>query len=181
MSAQPDAHGGYLVRAETLEGVDVRGLARAALERDGQPVAAAGLLVSLSLPERVIRLAFDGPHTYGRGGAAWYRDHHALAEALSRVLPLTVHAYAFDPEGFEGVATYGAGSRVGGETVRYDDLDLELDELTESEFEALREAWPLGRLAQVLGMTRGQLLRLPYAPGSLLPLEGPPPDPGRGG
>jgi hypothetical protein len=171
-----DAHGGYLVRAETLEGVDLQGLARAALERDGQPSTSAGLLVSVSGPERVIRLAYDGPHTYGKSGAAWYRDHHALAAALSLALPVTVHAYSFDPDAFEAVSTYGGGARVGGETVVYDELDLDLEELSEPAFEEVREGWPLGRLARLLGMSRGALLRLPYAPGQLLPLDGPPLD-----
>jgi hypothetical protein len=170
VSAPSDAHGGYLVRAETLEGVDLQQLARTALERDGQPSASAGLLVSLSGPERVIRLAYDGPHTYGRSGATWYRDHHALAAALSGALPVTVHAYSFDPDSFEGVSTYGGGARVGGETVVYDELDLDLEELSEPEFERVRESWPLGRLARLLGMRRGQLLPLDGPPFDLGPL-----------
>jgi hypothetical protein len=173
LAARIDAHGGYLLRAETLEGVDLRAVARDALERDGQLASAAGLLVSVSAPEKLVRLAYDGPHTYGRSGALWYRQHHALAAALSLALPVTVHAYAFDPDLLEGVTTYGNGAQVGGETVLYEELDLDVEELSEADFEALREGWPLGRLARLLGLDRARLLRLPYASGVLVSLDGP--------
>ncbi len=167
-----DAHGGYLVRAATLEGLDLRGLARAALESDGQPPGAAGLFVSLDAERRLVRLAYDGPHTYGPSGADWYRTHHALAAALSLELEGTVQAYAFDPERFEAVAAYGGGAMVGGETVLYEELDLDLEDLSEADFEALRQEWPMGRLATLLGLSREEFLRLPYATGMLLPLQG---------
>jgi hypothetical protein len=173
LAARIDAHGGYLLRAETLEGVDLRRLAREALELDGESPGASGLLVSVSAAEKLVRLAYDGPHTYGRSGALWYRQHHALAAALSLALPVTVHAYAFDPDALEGVTTYGNGAQVGGETVLYEELDVEVEELSEADFEALREKWPLGRLARLLGLDRRRLLRLPYAPGVLLSWEGP--------
>ncbi|HXX32430.1 MAG TPA: hypothetical protein VEJ89_17135 [Myxococcaceae bacterium] len=170
-AARIEAHGGYLLRVESLEGVDLRDLARRALALDGLNRAPVSLLVSTSAPGSVVRLAYDSAHTYGQQGALFYRGHHALASALSQALPVTVHAYVFDPDLLEGVATYGAGARVGGETVVYDELDLDLEELSDEEFEAVREAWPLGRLAQLLGLTRAELLRLPYAPGQLVPLE----------
>jgi hypothetical protein len=167
-----DAHGGYLVRAETLEGLDLPGLARAALESDGQSPASADLFVSVDPLRRLVRLAYDGPHTYGPAGAEWYRQHQALSAALSLALPGTVHAYAFDPDRFEAVTAYGGGTAVGGETLLYEELDLDLEDLTEADFEALREGWPMGRLARLLGLSRDELLRLPYAPGVLVPLQG---------
>jgi len=174
-AARIEAHGGYLVRAETLEGVDLQALARGALEREGVSGRSAGLLVSTWAPRKLIRLAYDAPHTYGRSGARWYREHHALAEALSRATPLTVHAYTFDPDLLEGVVTYGGGAPVGGETLVYDELDLDVEELSDAEFEAAEELWPLGRLAQLLGLSRGELLRLPYAEGQLVSLDAAPP------
>jgi hypothetical protein len=173
LAARIEAHGGYLLRAESLEGVDLRTLARDALERDGERTSSGGLLVSVSAPEKLVRLAYDGPHTYGSSGARWYRHHHALAAALSLALPVTVHAYAFDPDVLEGVTTYGNGAQVGGETVLYEELDVDVEELSDADFEALREKWPLGRLARLLGLDRARLLRLPYAPGVLVSLEGP--------
>jgi hypothetical protein len=166
-----DAHGGYLVRAETLEGLDLQRLARAALEEEGQSPDAAGLFVSLDAERRLVRLAYDGPHTYGPAGAEWYRAHHALAAALSLKLEGTVHVYAFDPDRFEAVIAYGGGAVVGGETVLYEEQDLDLEDLSEEDFDALREHWPMGRLARLLGLNREELLRLPYAPGTLLSLH----------
>jgi len=167
-----DAHGGYLVRAETLAGLDVQRLARAALTRDGQPPDSAGLFVSTDTERRLVRLAYDGPHTYGPAGADWYRTHHALAAALSLELEGTAHAYAFDPDRFEAVVAYGGGVVVGGETILYEEQDLDLENLSEADFEALRQHWPMGRLAQLLGLGREELLRLPYAQGALLSLQG---------
>jgi hypothetical protein len=166
-----DAHGGYLVRADSLAGLDVEKLACAALARDGQLVDAAGLFVSVDAERRLVRLAYDGPHTYGPAGAEWYRTHHALAAALSLDVEGTVHAYAFDPDRFESVTAYGAGGLVGGETILYEEQDLDLEDLSEADFDALREHWPMGRLAQLLGLGREELLRLPYAPGSLFALQ----------
>jgi hypothetical protein len=168
-----DAHGGYLFRAETLDGLDVHRLAHDALEQEGVATSSSGLFVSVDRERRLVRLAYDGPHTYGPAGANWYRDHQALAAGLSLCLEGTVHAYAFDPDRFEAVTAYGAGAVVGGETLLYEEQDLEVEDLSEAAFEALRARWPMGRLAQLLGLGREELLRLPYAPGTLLPLEGP--------
>ena len=67
--------------------------------------------------------------------------------------------------------TYGGGQRVGGETLRYDDTEIEDDALSEEAFEKLRERWPMGHLGRLLGLARGELLRLPYARSVLVPLE----------
>ncbi len=168
-----EAHGGYLLRADSLAGVALQGLGRTALEADGQSPEGAGLLVSLDASRRVVRLAYDGPHTYGPAGAQWYREHQALAAALSRAQEGTVHAYAVDPDLFEAVRAYSGGAPVGGETLLYEELDLELEELSEAQFAALRERWPMGRLARLWGLSREELLRLAYAPGTLLALQGP--------
>jgi len=168
-----DAHGGYLLRAEGLGGVPLQRLGRTALQADGQPAEAAALLVSVDSARKLVRLAYDGPHTYGPAGAQWYREHQALAAALSSAFEATVHAYAFDPDRFEAVTAYGAGAPVGGETLVYEERDLDVEDLSDEEFERLRDSWPMGRLARLLGLTREELLRLPYAPSALLPLEGP--------
>jgi hypothetical protein len=166
-----DAHGGYLFRAESLEGLDLQALARAALEKDGLSAASSGLFFSFDAGRRLLRLAYDGPHTYGPAGAEWYRQHQALAAALSTAREGTVHAYAFDPDRFESVTAYGGGAVVGGETLLYEEQDLDVEELSESAFEAVRQHWPMGRLAGLVGLSREELLRLPYAPGTLLPLS----------
>ena len=147
--------------------------------QEGSPPE-GGLLVTVSRRRKVVRLAFDAPHTYGRRGARWYASHHALACSLSRVAGATVHAYVFDPEEYEEVIAWGNGRRVGGDRVVYDDVELP-DELSEGlqgdaaqqeAFERLRSRWPLGHLAYVFGLTREELVRLPRAQGVLLPLEG---------
>ncbi len=121
-----DAHGGYLLRAEGVAGVSLQRLGRAALEADGQSPEAAALLVSVDTGRKLVRLAYDGPHTYGPAGAQWYREHQSLAAALSSAFEATVHAYAFDPDRFEAVTAYGAGAPVGGETLVYDERDLDV-------------------------------------------------------
>jgi hypothetical protein len=168
-----EAHGGYLFRAESLAGLDVQGLARAALEADGQAPSSAGLFLSLDANNRLVRLAYDGPHTYGPAGADWYLQHQGLALLLSRQLEGVVHAYAFDPDRFESVTVYGGGGVVGGETLQYETLDLDVETLSDDAFEAARQRWPVGRLAALLGLGREAFLRLPYAPGVLLALDGP--------
>ncbi|MBF5042646.1 hypothetical protein FGE12_09560 [Aggregicoccus sp. 17bor-14] len=142
--------------------------------------AGCGLLVTVNRRRKVVRLAYDAPHTYGRRGAQWYGAHHALARTLSRVASATVHAYVFDPDEREEVISWGNGRRVGGECVVYDDVELpeemgdgEGGEAEERAFERLRARWPLGHLAYVYGLTREELLRLPRAEGLLLPLEVP--------
>jgi hypothetical protein len=167
--ARSEAHGGYLCRLESLEGGDLPRLARESLEADGQPSEGAGLLVSVV--KKVVRLAYDAPHTYGRRGAQWYGKHHVLASRLSTLYGVTVHAYVFDPDELEQVVTYGGGQRVGGETLRYDEAEIEDDALSEEAFEKLRERWPMGHLGRLLGLARGELLRLPYARSVLVPLE----------
>jgi hypothetical protein len=84
---------------------------------------------------------------------------------------VTVHAYAFDPEELEQVVTYGAGRRVGGETLRYDEAEIEDDALSEEAFEKVRARWPIGHLGRLLGLERAELLRLPYARSVLIPLD----------
>jgi len=167
--ARSQAHGGYLCRLESLEGTTLPRLAREALEVDGQPSAGAGLLVSVQ--KKVVRFAYDAPHTYGRRGALWYGEHHALAARLSVVFGATVHTYVFDPDALEQVVTYGAGRRVGGDLLRYEDAEVDDDELSEEAFEALRERWPLGHLGRLLGLSRAELLRLPYASSMLIALD----------
>lgn len=167
--ARSEAHGGYLCRLDSLPGEVLPRLARESLESDGEPSEGAGLLVSVV--KKVVRLAYDAPHTYGRRGAQWYGKHHALAAGLSTVLGTTVHAYVFDPDELEQVVTYGAGHRVGGETLRYDEAEIEDEALSEEAFEKLRERWPMGHLGRLLGLGRSELLRLPYARGVLIPLD----------
>ena len=167
--SRSQAHGGYLCRLETLDGGELPRLARESLEADGQSSEGAGLLVSVV--KKVVRFAYDAPFTYGRRGAQWYGKHHALAAQLSTAFGVTVHAYAFDPEELEQVVTYGAGRRVGGETLRYDEAEIEDDALSEEAFEKLRARWPIGHLGRLLGLDRQELLRLPYARSVLIPLD----------
>jgi hypothetical protein len=165
-----DAHGGYLCRLDGLEGGALPRLGREALAADGQEVEGAGLLVSVF--RKVVRFAYDAPHTYGRRGAQWYGRHHSLAARLSTHYGASVHAYVFDPDELEQVVTYGAGRRVGGETLRYEEAEIDSDELSEEAFETLRDRWPMARLGRLLGLTRDELLRLPYARSVLIRLDG---------
>jgi hypothetical protein len=167
--SRSQAHGGYLCRLETLDGGELPRLARESLEADGQTPEGAGLLVSVV--KKVVRFAYDAPFTYGRRGAQWYGKHHALAARLSTAFGVTVHAYAFDPDELEQVVTYGAGNRVGGETLRYDEQEIEDDALSEEAFEKIRARWPIGHLGRLLGLERSELLRLPYARSVLIALD----------
>src|SRR5215469_4925937 len=167
--ARSEAHGGYLCRLESLPGEALARIARESLESDGEPSEGAGLLVSMV--KKVVRFAYDAPHTYGRRGAHWYGTHHALAARLSTALGVTVHAYVFDPEEVELVVSYGAGQRVGGETLRYEEVDVDEDDLSEEAFDKPRERWPMGHLGRLLGLDRQELLRLPRAESVLLPLD----------
>jgi hypothetical protein len=164
-----EAHGGYVCRLESLEGGELPRLARESLESEGEPSEGAGLLVSVV--KKVVRFAYDAPHTYGRRGAQWYGTHHALAARLSTAFGVTVHAYAFDPDELEQVVTYGDGHRVGGDTLRYEDAEIDDPALSEEAFEKIRARWPLGHLGRLLGLARPELLRLPYAPSVLIPLD----------
>ena len=167
--ARSEAHGGYLCRLESLPGEALTRIARESLASDGEPSEGAGLLVSMV--KKVVRFAYDAPHTYGRRGAHWYGTHHALAARLSTALAVTVHAYVFDPEETELVVSYGGGQRVGGETLRYEEVDVDEDDLSEEAFDKLRQRWPMGHLGRLLGLDRQELLRLPRAESVLLPLD----------
>ena len=168
-----EAHGGYLMRLESFDGLELGLLAREALACEGVEDE-CGLLVSADARRKVVRLAYDGAHTYGRRGARWYERHHALARLLSRASGVTVHTYVFDPEEMELVLAHGAGRPVGGERLVYSDVEVpeELDvEGDAAAFERLRARWPLGHLAQVLGLSRAELLRLPRSSSVLLSLD----------
>jgi hypothetical protein len=168
--ARSEAHGGYLCRLESLPGEALARMARESLASDGEPSEGAGLLVSVV--KKVVRFAYDAPHTYGRRGAHWYGSHHALAASLSTALGVTVHAYVFDPDELELVVSYGDGHQVGGETLRYEEVEVDEDDLSEEAFDKLRERWPMGHLGRLLGLARPELLRLPRADSVLLPLDG---------
>jgi hypothetical protein len=170
-----EAHGGYLCRFEELDAAELVLLARDALVQEGIRPGDCSLLVSALERAKVLRFAYDGAHTYGRRGARWYETHHAFARGLSSVLGSTVHAYVFDPDELEQVVSFGGGRKVGGERLRYEDAELPGDEegeLDERSFEALKERWPLGHLAKVLGIERDELLRIARTPTTLLEFEG---------
>lgn len=165
-----EAHGGYLVRMERFDVVDLVSLAREALRVDGGDPSDASLQISVISRRKVVRLAYDTPLTYGRAGAAWYARHHALARVLSRCGQLTVHAYTVDDD-HEQVTAYGSGRKVGGERLDYADLDFPA-ELSDDGFDRLKERWPLGHLAYVFGVTRKELLAMPRLPSALVSLDG---------
>ena len=167
-----EAHGGYLSRYEDVDVAWLAQIARLALDEDGQAHDDCGLLVTVLPGPRVIRFAFDGAHSYGRAGARWYMTHHAFARRLSQHLQTAVHAYAFDPDDLELVASYGNGRHVGGETLRYEDAEFPDgdDEDEELSFELMKLKWPLGHLAKVLGVHREELIRLPRQKTALLDL-----------
>ncbi len=150
-------------------------LARQALAEDGRDGESCSLAISRVPNKKVIRLAFDAPHTYGRRAAAWYQEHHAFARLLSAHFNTRVHAYAIDPEEFEQVSTYACGRPVGGDEIRYVDVDPPPDGAGDDAFEKIRSSWPLGHLARVLGVTRAELVRLPRFPTALLELDAEPP------
>jgi hypothetical protein len=169
-----EAHGGYLVRLESLGGLELIRLAREALALDGA-TGATGLHVTVNRRRKVVRLAYVGPFTAGRQGAHWYAAHHALPRLLSRAANVTVHAYVFDPDEGEEVIAYGNGRRVGGERVVYEDVELpgRPEDVDDAAFKHMQERWPMGHLAYVFGLTRKELLRLPLAvPGRVLALDG---------
>jgi hypothetical protein len=149
-------------------------LAREALVEDGQSPAECSLLITALQPSKVLRLAYDAPHTYGRGGARWYDSHHAFARRLSRAFQITVHAYVLDPEELEAVYSYAEGRPVGGEALRYEDDDAFLGgDLDDRAFEKLKGRWPLGHLSKVLGLQRQELIRIPRSGAvALLNLDG---------
>lgn len=163
------SHGGYLVRLETFEGLELVRLAREALAlEEGLLGPEACLRVSVSRRRKVIRLAYEGAH--GARGARWYGAHHELPRLLSHAANVTVHAYVFDSSEGEEVIAYGNGRRVGGERLVYEDVELpcEPEELDDVAFAKLRSRWPLGHLAYIFNLTREELLGLPRSPASLL-------------
>jgi hypothetical protein len=167
-----EAHGGYLSRYEDVDTAWLARLGASALAEDGEQTDDCGLLVTVLPGARVVRFAFDGAHSYGRAGARWYLRHHAFARRLSEHLATAVHAYVFDPDDLELVVSYGNGRHVGGETLRYEDAempDIEDDE-GEISFELMKNRWPLGHLAKVLGVHREELIRLPRQKTALLEL-----------
>ncbi len=163
-----EAHGGYLFILEQYPTAELIRLARLALAEDGHNGESCSIAVSRVPGKKVTRLAFDSPHTYGRRGALWYEEHHALARLLSSQANTRVHVYVLDPEDYERVITYAGGRSVGGEALRYDDVDPPPDE---HEFKKMQSQWPLGYLAQLLGVTRADLVSLPRAPSVLLELD----------
>jgi hypothetical protein len=166
-----EAHGGYLGRYEDVDVSWLQSLGRDALQSEGVEADDCGLLVTVIPGQRVVRFAFDGPHTYGRQGARWYLHHHAFARRLSEHLHQTVSAYCFDPEELEQVINYGNGRRVGGELLRYEEVELD-DEADDDDasFEAMKQKWPLGHLARVLGVERDVLIKLPRQSSALIEL-----------
>lgn len=176
-----ESHGGYLCRLDSLDARTLVRLARRALPLEGITDRGEVSLLVSALPHRkVVRLAYDAAFTYGRRGARWYEGHHALARLISRELGTPVHAYVLDVDDLEQVTSYGNGQQVGGERLRLEDAelpdDVDLDTLDDLAFEALKEAWPLGHLARVYGVTREELVRMPrHARGVLIDLDAPQP------
>jgi hypothetical protein len=168
-----ESHGGYLCQYQDLDAAWLRQLACQALEEDGQSPADVGLLVTILGGPGIVRFAWDAPFTYGRRGARWYLTHHALARRLSEHLRVTVHAYAFDPEEVEQVIALANGRRVGGEVLRYADVELPDEDADDDAFEKLQAGWPLGYLARVLGIDRAELLRIARASSALIELGRP--------
>lgn len=166
-----EAHGGYLCRFEDVDVAWLQQVARASLEEDGQKTDDVALQVTLLGGPGLVRFAWDAPFTYGRQGARWYLSHHALARRLSEHLKTALHVYVFDPDELEQVMAYGNGRRVGGELLRYVDVDFDIDEDDDVAFEKLKNKWPIGHLARVLGVAREELLRLPRQSTALIDLR----------
>ena len=169
-----EAHGGYLIRTESLGGLKLKELARRALVLDGAP-ADTLLTISVYPRRKVIRLALDGPHSLGRRGAHWYTRHQALARLLSQEAGITVHSYVYDPQEYEEVMAFGGGQNVGGERLPYDEVELPecLDgEFDDEAFAQMQSRWPLGHLAWVYGVERELLLDLHRTPTTRLVLNG---------
>lgn len=166
------AAGGYFIRLESFEGLDLVGLARQALVLEGVEPAGARLRVGAHRKRRVVHLTLEAPALGGAAGARWFSQHPALARLLSGVTDAAVQSWACDPEAFEEVFTWARGRRVGGERLEYSTVDLPPDaETDDAAFERLRRTWPLGHLAHVFGLPREDLLALTRARGLLLPLE----------
>lgn len=166
-----EAHGGYLCRFEDVDVAWLQQVARASLEEDGQKTDDVALQVTLLGGPGLVRFAWDAPFTYGRQGARWYLSHHSLARRLSEHLKTALHVYVFDPDELEQVMAYGNGRRVGGELLRYVDVDFDIDEDDDVAFQKLKNKWPIGHLARVLGVAREELLRLPRQSTALIDLR----------
>lgn len=166
-----ESHGGYLCRYEDVDVAWLQQVARLSLAEDGQEWNDVGLQITVLNGPAVVRFSWDAPFAYGRAGTRWYVEHHALARRLSEHLGLTVHAYAFDPDEIEQVGAWGNGRKVGGETLRYHEVDLDEDD--EVGFERAKKSWPMSHLARVLGVPREELIRIPRRPMVLLDLAAP--------
>ena len=168
------AHGGYLLRPEGLKSLDLVELARSALAFEGEDPSEAAIQVSVLRSPGVLRVAFDAPFTpYGRRGALWYRDHHAFARLTSERIAGAAHVYAIDADAFEAVTSYASGHAVGGESVVYDELEMDFGEEEGTDvtsFEGMRAKWPIGHLGQIFGVTRDELLHMPWNESVLLRL-----------
>ncbi len=156
-----ESHGGYLCQFQNVDAAWIHHLATEALIEEGQSPNDVALLATVLGGPRIIRFAWDAPFSYGRRGARWYMTHHALARLLSVHVNVAVHSYAFDPQQVEQVSTYAEGHQVGGETLYYEDTELPEDVEDEQFFRKLQSKWPLGHLARILGIARGELLRAP--------------------
>lgn len=172
-----ESHGGYLARLDEIDPSGIVRLARRALDWDGvESLSDVSLLISVIPSRRVIRVAFDATFTYGRRGARWYEHHQAFARLASREMGTVVHAYVFDVDEMELVQSYGDGAAVGGEKLEVADFEVPDDVLLEDDddFERLKDAWPLGRLARIYGITRDELVRMPkFATSVLIDLDAP--------
>lgn len=169
------AHGGYLLRPQGLKSLDLVEVARSALAFEGEDPSEASIQVSVLRSPGVLRVAFDAPFTpYGRRGALWYRDHHAFARLASRRIAGAAHVYAIDADTFESVTSYASGHQVGGESVVYDELEMDFGEEEGTDvtsFEGMRAKWPIGHLGQIFGVTRDELLHMPWNQSVLLRLD----------
>lgn len=151
--------GGYICRAQHLSTVHLPTLAREALKREKLPSDGTQLVMSRGRGGNVVRLAFE--RSPDLDDAHWYLTHHALAQLLSSGQTLAVQVYVLLPAELEEVVAYADGRRVGGERIRYRDIDLTDEEQEDDRaFEKLQARWPLGHLAQVFGLTRRELLKL---------------------
>ncbi|MCA3013941.1 MAG: hypothetical protein INH41_16290 [Myxococcaceae bacterium] len=168
-----EAHGGYLCRFEDVDVAWLVQVARRALEEDGYPADDVSLQISVLSGPGLVRFSWSAPFAHGRAGARWYLSHHALARCLSEHLKTALHVYVFDPDELELVLAYGNGRKVGGEVLRYVDVELPDDEDDAETFERLRAKWPLGHLARVLGVSRDELIRLSGQPAALVALDRP--------
>ena len=76
-----------------------------------------------------------------------------------------------DPEEFEQVSSYAGGRCVGGERLRYDDVDSPAEDADVEAFDRAQAVWPLAQLGKILGVTRAEIVQLARAPTVLLELD----------